>query len=128
MKILGIDYGRKKIGLAIAESVIAEPFMVLRFGDIRDGLDKLVKIIDSERIEKVVIGISEGKMETETKGFADKIKRMVSIPLEYENETLSTFEAQEKAIETGMTRRKRKYLEDAFAAAVMLQSYLDNYV
>jgi putative Holliday junction resolvase len=128
MKILGIDYGRKKIGLALAESLIAEPLMVLRFDNIENGLKKLIELILSEKIEKIVIGISEGEMEKETKEFSENLKRNISIPLEFENETLSTVEAQRKAIEAGIGQKKRKHLEDAFAATVMLQSFLDNYV
>jgi putative Holliday junction resolvase len=128
MKILGIDYGRKKIGLALTESLIAEPFMVLRFDDIQDGLEKLVKLIKTEKIEKVIMGISEGEMEKETRDFSESLKKAVSIPLEFENETLSTYEAQRKAIEAGIGQKRRKNLEDAFAAAVMLQSFLDTNV
>lgn len=128
MKILGIDYGRKKIGLALAENILAEPFMVLRFDDIQDGLEKLVRLIKTEKIEKVIMGISEGEMEKETRDFSESLKKAVSIPLEFENETLSTYEAQRKAIEAGIGQKRRKNLEDAFAASVMLQSFLDNNV
>jgi putative Holliday junction resolvase len=128
MKILGIDYGRKKIGLALAESMIAEPFMVLRFDDFQSALEKLTKLIETEKIEKVVMGISEGEMERETRDFSERLGKAISVPLEFENETLSTFEAQKKAIEAGVGRKKRKSLEDAFAASVVLQSYLDTNV
>lgn len=128
MKILGVDYGRKKIGLALAESILAEPFMVLRFNNLREGLEKLTELIKREEIEKVVMGISEGEMKRETEEFSESLRKVISIPLEFANETLSTFEAQRKAIEAGIGQKKRKSSEDAFAASVMLQSFLDSNV
>jgi len=122
MKILGIDYGRKKIGLAISEGVLAEPFKVIRYTDIKILGEKLKKIIKENKIEKIVVGISEGEMGEESKRFAEKIHA------ETFDETLSTHTAQELSREGNMGRKKRKNLEDAYAAAVMLQSYLDTYV
>lgn len=119
MKILGIDYGRRKVGLAISEGVLAEPYKVIRYYDTRILGEKIRKIIEQEKIEKVVVGVSEGKMGEESEEFAGRLGA------ETFDETLSTHTAQELSREAGMPRTKRKNLEDAFAAAVMLQSYLD---
>ncbi len=122
MTILGIDYGRKKIGLAISEGILAKPWKVIRYKDTKILGEKLKKIIKENKIEKVVVGISEGEMGEESKEFAERIGA------ETFDETLSTHTAQELSREVGMSRKKRKDLEDAYAAAVMLQSYLDNCV
>lgn len=119
MKILGIDYGRKKIGLAIADGSLSEPLRVIRYSDTRILSEKLKKIIKENKIEKIVVGISEGEMGEESKRFAEKIGA------ETFDETLSTHNAQELSKEAKVGRKKRKELEDAYAAAVMLQSYLD---
>lgn len=122
MKILGIDYGRKKIGLAIADGSLSEPLRVIRYKDIKILSEQLQKIIRENKIEKVVVGISEGEMGEESKKFAE------IIGAETFDETLSTYNAQELSREAKVGRKKRKNLEDAYAASVMLQSYLDTYV
>lgn len=126
MKILGIDYGRKKIGLAIADGPLAEPLKVVRVGSTKEALMEIVKVVETEKIEKVVVGISEGAMAEETMKFLSSIRSTLSpVVVETFDETLTTQDAQKMAIEAGISRKKRKSLEDAFAATVMLQSYLD---
>lgn len=125
MNILGIDYGEAKIGLAIATSKFAEPLGVVRFETWDKFVERLVEIIAEDRIEKIIIGLSEEKTAEKTRQFAEKLKKEISIPIEYYDETLSTHEAQQLSKEAGMKRQKRTALEDAFAASVMLQNYLE---
>lgn len=113
MRILGIDYGRSKIGLATAEGSLASPWKVVKPNEIED-------LIKNENFDKIVVGVSEGEMGEESKAFAQKIGA------ETYDETLSTFEAQEMSKAGGMRRKKRKEMEDAFAATIMLQNYLDS--
>lgn len=135
MKILGIDYGKRKVGLALADGPLAEPFKVLRYEDTKLLSEQLKKIVEQEEIDKIVVGISEGAMAKETRKFLSTLtakrvihSKLLTIPTETFDETLSTQDAQKMAIEAGVPRLKRKSLEDAFAAAVMLQSYLDAHV
>ena len=129
MRILGIDYGRRKIGLAIADGPLAEPLKILRYNDIKILSEELEKIINKEKIEKVVVGISEGQMADETKKFISVISHKLSVQIETFDETLTTHEAQELSIKANIKRKRRKELEDAYAACVMLQLYLEiNYV
>jgi len=125
MNILGIDYGLKKVGLAIATGSLADPLLVLRYSDIRILEKEIAKICEKERIEKIVVGISEGQMAKKTKEFIKDLENQISIPIVKFDETLSTQDAQRLSIESGMRRSKRKEMEDAIAAAVMLQNYLD---
>jgi putative Holliday junction resolvase len=122
MKMLGIDYGRKKIGLAVSEGVLSQPWKVLMVNDFKDAVKKVLQEIQLLKAEKLIVGISEGEMGEESKEFAKKIGA------ETFDETLSTHSAQELSMQANVPRKKRKDLEDAYAAAVMLQSYLDNYV
>lgn len=115
MKILGIDYGRKKIGLAIAAGSLAEPWKVVK-------PDILTRILKEGSFDKIVVGISAGAMGEEQKEFAK------SIGAETFDETLTTKEAQRLSLEAGLSQKKRRDLEDAFAASLMLQSYLDQNV
>jgi len=123
--LLGIDFGLSKVGIAIANRSLAEPFQVIKYVDIRSLIKQIVEICGKEKIEKIIIGISEGKMEENSKDFAESLKEKINIPIELFDETLSTQDAQRLAIEAGIKRSKRKALEDAWAATLMLQNYLD---
>lgn len=126
MKIIGIDYGRKKMGLAISEGILAEPYKVIRYENVDEAIEKIRK--ETEKIDKVVVGISEEEMGEESKEFSNRLRENLSIPVETFDETLTTQEAQRLGIEAGIKRKKRKEMEDAYAAAVVLQSYLDKNV
>jgi putative holliday junction resolvase len=126
MKTLGIDYGKKKIGLAISEGVLAEPLKVIRFENLEEGLEKVSKVAEVSGVSKVVVGISEGKMAEETKEFGKKLQKRIKIPICFQDETLTTHDAQELSIQAGIKRKKRKSMEDAYSATLILQNYLDS--
>lgn len=127
MRILGIDYGRKKIGLAVGdtETRLAEPHSVIRFNTAGERFEKVNQVVQVEQVEQVVVGVSEGKMAQETKKFGEKLKKKLKIPVNFQDETLTTQEAQELSIKAGIKRNKRRMLEDAYSAALILQAYLD---
>ena len=86
MHILGIDYGRKKIGLALAdsESDLAEPYRVIRFNLIEEAIKIIEKVVQVEQVGQVVVGISEGKMAEETKNFGKKLRDKLGARLQDE--------------------------------------------
>lgn len=118
MKTLGLDFGKSKIGVAIAESEFAEPLKIIKFSEAEK---KIINIIKEYRIEKIVIGISEGSMAEETRLFALKLGKVTPVPIEFEDETLTSMEAIDRMREVGKQRKP----EDAVSAAIILQSYLD---
>lgn len=120
MKYLGIDYGRRKIGVAISQGNLAEPLQVIRYKDFEKMIAHIKRIIEKQKIEKVVVGVSEGEMGEESKEFAKNFNADTF------DETLSSHDAITLSIQSGMGRKKRKEMEDAFAATIMLQSYIDN--
>ena len=126
MKLLGIDFGRKKIGIAIADGPLAEPLIVFRPKSYDKSFSAISALVGDEEIEKVIIGISEGKMADESKKFAKKLAEYINIPIEFEDEVLSTYDAKRLSIEAGINRKKRRRMEDAFSATLILQRYLDN--
>ncbi len=119
MRLLGIDYGRKKIGLATSEGGLAEPWKVVN----SKGLEK---ILQTEKFDKIIIGISEGKMATESKRFSLSLGKTLNIPVEVFDETLTSQDAQRLSREAGISQKKRHKMEDAYAAAIVLQNYIDN--
>ncbi len=125
MRILGVDFGEAKVGLAYASGFLAEPLEVFRYRDEKELFDKIRKLVEREKIEKIIVGVSEGKSAQKSKNFAKKLKEFVHIPTEFEDETLTSEEANKKAIEAGIKRSKRKSMEDAYAATIILQNWLD---
>ncbi len=134
MKYLGIDYGRKKIGLAVSDGKLAEPYQVIRCADYEKMIFHIKRIVEKQKIEIVVVGMSENEMGEEIKKFVENMKTLLNptsekqarlIPCVLSDETLSSHDAIEMSIQSGMGRKKRKEMEDAFAASIMLQNYLD---
>jgi putative Holliday junction resolvase len=127
MKILAIDYGERKVGLAIGDSSskLAEPLKVIRYRKEIELLEKISKIVEAQQVELIIAGISEGKQAEKTKEFVKRLKEKLSTPVVFQDETLTTKEAQRYSIEAGINRKKRKKLEDAFSAALILQEYLN---
>lgn len=119
-KTLGIDYGRSKVGIAIGFGWLAEPFRVVRVNSFDDALGKIKKEIEIQKPDITVVGCSEGEMGKESKKFATEIGAVVF------DETLTSVEAKKIAIENNSSRKKIKRMEDAYAAAIILQNYLDS--
>ena len=138
MRILGIDYGKKKIGLSIAYSPIAEPHKVVRFKSEEEALEKVSEVLKAspakspsgiqagKQVDLIVVGVSEGKMGKESRKFGNKLEEKLKIPVVFQDETLTTREAQELSRKAGVRRKKRRGLEDAYSATLILQRYLDN--
>ena len=124
--ILGIDYGRKKVGLAMSTEGMATPLSVLKYEDQDKLLIELEKVVASEKVERVVIGVSEGQMARESLDFAKMVEEKLQLVVDVEDETLTSRDAQRLSIEAGIKRKKRRNMEDAYSAALMLQKYLDN--
>lgn len=124
--ILGIDFGLRKMGVSFATSNLAEPYMVIRYADIDGALERVKKVVMEEKAGAIVIGISDGEIAKKAKEFGKLLKKELKLPVYFFDETLSTQDAQRMAIEANMKRSKRRKLEDAFAASVMLQNYLDS--
>ncbi len=121
MKIIGIDWGESKIGLAKAEGSLAEPLVVVKPADLK-------KILLVEKPELIIVGISENQSAQKARDFGTKLQEKLGIKVEFVDETLSTVEAQIRSREAGIGRQKRRGMEDAYAAAILLQNYLDNHV
>ena len=125
MTILGIDYGESKLGIAISSGKLAAPLKVIKYQTQLQALLQIQEIIKKNMVVRAVFGLSSGKIAEDTKEFADIFNKTFHIPVEFEDETLTTKDAQRLAIEAGINRTKRKDMEDAFSATLILQSYLD---
>ncbi|MBI2338695.1 Holliday junction resolvase RuvX [Candidatus Daviesbacteria bacterium] len=124
MKYLGIDFGLKRIGLAVSEGEMASPWKILEVRGFSDAVDKTSKIIKDNSFDKIVIGLPEGEMGKNVIGFIKALKKR-GFEVETADETLSSKKALEVMIEQGVRRNKRRE-EDAYSAAEILQQFLDN--
>lgn len=115
MGILGIDFGLRKIGIAISNGDLAEPLSVI--SNSKNVMDQLESICQKYNVSKIVIGLpGRGKMVELIKRFGIELKTKLAKPVIFWDETLTTVEAKH------IGKGKR---EDQIAAALILQSYLD---
>lgn len=128
MKYLGIDYGKRKIGLAISEGMTASPYKVISVSSLKDAINQISQIIKKENVDEVVIGIPEsGEALNITRSFINELK---NIPprgwdiVEVE-ETLSSYSAKNDMLNLGISKKDRK-TEDGYSAMNILQNYLDS--
>jgi putative Holliday junction resolvase len=126
MKTLGIDYGLKRIGLALGFEGLAEPFLVVNNSP--RIIQRIVWICREQKIEKIIIGLPEGKLVSEVKSFGRKLSLAVRLPVVYQVEILTSKEAIAKMIEAGRKRKVRRERQDAVAASIILQNYLNENV
>ncbi|KKR19917.1 MAG: hypothetical protein UT48_C0026G0008 [Parcubacteria group bacterium GW2011_GWE2_39_37] len=121
-RYLGIDYGTKRIGLALGDSEmkIAMPFMVVA------DVDAVIKAIEDEDIDEIVIGLpitmknEAGAMKKDVDQFIEKLKEKTSLPIIEIDERLTS-----KGADALVGNKKTKAERDAIAAMIILQSYLD---
>ncbi len=123
MKYLGVDWGTKKIGLAYSEGKLASPLTNLVIKNFDDGIKQLEEFIKKEHINRVVIGLPEGEMGRRVGKVIETLKKH-GIMAEATDETLSTQEAKQFSLKTGISKRARRQ-DDALSAAIILQRYLD---
>jgi len=124
MKILGIDYGKKKVGLAISEGLSASPYKIIEITSLADALQQVSRVIKNEEIEKVVIGLAEsGESKSMTEKFITELKKEIDVTTVAE--TLSSHNADNQMSEMGVQKSK-KGQNDAIAASLILQEYLDS--
>jgi putative Holliday junction resolvase len=131
MRYLAIDYGEKRTGLAIcdASETITTPLTVIH-GQ-KELSKKIVNIIKKEGAEAIVLGLplnmdgSEGHQSKLTRKFAEQLKKHLDIPIHFQDERLSSFDAEQKLTPAELTTSKKKKLLDAIAAASILEAFLE---
>ena len=132
MRYLCIDYGQKRTGLAICDAgeMIASPLKVLTVAQ-SELVAGIADIINREKVEAIVLGLplnmdgTAGHQVRRVQKFAAQMKEYIDIPIHFQDERLSSFDAEGKLAGTELTRKKKKKRLDAIAAASILQSFLD---
>ena len=127
MKFLGLDFGKKKIGLAYSEGLLASPVSVIVVKTQKQALSEIVQICERLGIEKIILGLSGGKLDDGVRSFGQTIAHATGRPIDYVDETLTSREAVKKMVEGKTTKKKRKMMEDAVAATIILNTYIENW-
>ena len=132
-RIMGVDYGDKRIGIALTDlmQIIASPLEVYQNKTLKEDIDYICKIIKDNDVEKVVFGLplnmdgSEGDRAKITKKFASLVAQQTNAEIVFQDERLSSIEADEILIKCNVKREKRKKLIDKLSACIILESYLN---
>ncbi len=134
MRVLGIDYGRRRIGLALSdeEGILASPLPTYVRGRSEErDIAGLASLIARHGVTAVVVGLplnmngSRGEMAREAEAFADRIRQKTTLPVELFDERLTSSEAERVLLEADLSRRRRKELRDSLSAVLILQGRLD---
>lgn len=132
-RLLGIDYGEARIGLAVSDDLgfLAHPLETIHCKKTHT-LKRIAEIVHEKKISKIILGLplrldnTEGPAAEKVRAFADRLRREIPhIPHEFIDETYSTMDAQEQLHQAGRNTKNSKPVIDQAAAVVILQGYLD---
>src|SRR5213592_3407081 len=133
MRILALDHGTKRIGVAISDELkmIAQPLEFIPAEPFADFLARLKELIREKQVELIVVGMprnmdgSYGPSALKVQDFVAALKDAVTIPIQTLDERLTSVQAHRLLTEAEVGGRQRKGKVDKSAAAILLQSYLD---
>ena len=135
MKVLGIDPGEKRIGLAISDptGTISRPLSVIRHQSRLTDAQMIVEVVDAQGVELIVVGWAldgEGQVghaARKAKRLAEVIRELTLIPVQMWDESGTTQDAIQSRIDLGVSKKKRRGHLDALAASILLQDFLINH-
>ena len=134
MRILGLDLGTKRIGIAISDETetLASGRGFYERQTLAEDIAHFVQLVQDEEIEKIVLGMpfnmdgSMGPKAEETLQFKAELHESLDLPIEVFDERLTSAEAERVLIDANVSRKKRKGVVDQQAAVLILQGYLDS--
>lgn len=134
MRILGLDIGSKRIGIAISDELgfTAQGLETLDSKDPENDVNNIVKIVEKYGVTEIVVGMpynmngTEGPQVKKVREFMERMGQRMEVPLREWDERLSTAGAERILLEADLSRAKRRKVIDKLAAVLILQGYLDN--
>lgn len=133
MRILGLDFGDKRIGVAVSDEMgwSAQAVKTINRKSIEEDLRQIKGIIEEYETDEVIVGLpvnmngTLGPGAEKVNNFVSLLKEQIMIPINTWDERLSTVAAERNLIDAGLSRKKRKGVVDMLAASIILQGYLD---
>ncbi len=130
---MGVDYGDKRIGIALTDAlcIISSPFEVYQNVGEEDALNHLNDIIKKYDVDSVAMGLplnmdgTEGERALIHRDFGEKLEKLSGVKVNYVDERLTSAEAEDILIASGVRREKRKELIDKISAQIILQTYIN---
>lgn len=134
MRVLALDLGKKRIGLAVSDELglTAQGLETLQRTNVREDLARLVQLMADKNVSLILMGNplhmsgKEGRQAQYTHEFADRLHGASGIPVEYWDERLTTVAAERVLRESGISIAKRALAVDRLSAVILLESYLDS--
>ena len=136
MRVIGIDLGSKRIGIALSDSdlTVATPLDVVeRSGNVEKDHIAILKITDEWEVQKIIVGLPvslDGTLGPSAQSVMDEIKMLrgvTDIPIETHDERFTTVTAEQILLQQNVKRDKRKRVIDKVAAAIILQGWIDSF-
>ena len=136
MRIMGLDFGSKTVGVAVSDSLLltAQGLEIIRRNEenkLRRTLARIEELIEEYEVEEIVLGMAKNMNATEglrvelTLEFKEKLERRTGLPVHTWDERLTTVAADKAMMEAGVRRENRKDYVDMIAAVLIVQGYLD---
>lgn len=136
MRIMGLDVGSKTVGVAISDPLgfTAQGLEIIKIDEESGnfGFDRLAELVKESKVDKFVVGLPKNMNNTSgprveaSQAYGDKITELFNLPVEYQDERLTTVQAERMLVEQAdISRGKRKKVIDKLAAQLILQNYLD---
>lgn len=133
MRIMGLDLGKKTIGVAVSDEMgfSAQPITVIRRKGLKQDLAELAALIEQYDVTSIVLGLprnmngSIGPQAEKSKVFGAMLEEKFQLKIDYWDERLTTVSAERVLLEGDVSRAKRKKVIDKVAASLILQGYLD---
>ncbi|PCL94158.1 Holliday junction resolvase RuvX [Paenibacillus lautus] len=133
-KIMGLDYGDRRIGVAISDAFgwTAQGVEVIERRRDKGELDRIAALVKDNEVGEIVVGLPKNMNGTiGPRGeicmeFANTLRESLSLPVHLWDERLSTVSAERTLLEADVSRKKRKQVVDKMAASLILQNYLDS--
>jgi putative Holliday junction resolvase len=133
-RVLALDFGKRRIGLAISDElgITAQGLETLQRTNIREDLRQLAQLIRDRNVTLILMGNplhmsgAEGRQAEYARDFGDRLSAAAGTPVEYWDERLTTVAAQRVLRESGISIQKRAQAVDRLAAVILLESYLDS--
>lgn len=133
MRIMGLDFGTKRIGVALSDElfITAQGADTIYRKDLKQDLETIAALIKDNNVGEIVVGLpismngTHSQKTKEVLEFVDILTKAVTIPVKTWDERLTTVQADRSMMESGMNSFKRRQLADKIAAQLILQGYLD---
>ena len=134
MRILAIDHGNKRMGIAISDELkmIAQPLEVIPAQPFTHFVSRLEELLHEKEVELILVGMPRelrgtyGPAALKVEEFVDALKGAISVPIRTWDERMTSAQANRLLLQADVRRKKRKESVDKMAAAILLQSYLDS--